>query len=251
MLAIGVRLFFWIYTNRTWEDALISVQHSENAALGLGLTHTPSDPPPLHGFTSPLSVLVPLLGDLVHVGYGLLLIKLVSALLGGVAVFLAYRICIHLQLPSALAFTAAAYIAFEHHQILWGMAGMETQIAIAAYLFSFRCFQQGTPLEKGVSLGLCMLARPDAAIWVGIACAFELWRCYQDRNFKPLAIVAGALLIVYGPWIIFTFAYYGSPIPNTIYAKSLGYRSFWARHRTGYQHNTTNRAEALHTSLPI
>ena len=66
VLAIAVRLFFWVYTNRTWEDALISVQHSENAAAGLGLTHTPSDGPPLHGFTSPLSVLVPLAGELVH-----------------------------------------------------------------------------------------------------------------------------------------------------------------------------------------
>ena len=227
-LAVAVRLFFWIYTNRTWEDALISVQHAENAALGLGLTHTPSNEPPLHGFTSPLSVLVPLLGDLVHVGYGLLLIKLVSALLGGVAVFLAYQICNNLKLPSALALTVGAYIAFEHHQILWGMAGMETQITIVAYLYSFRCFQQGTQLEKGMSLGLCMLARPDATVWVGIGCGFELWRAFKNQNLKRLGILAAGLLMVYAPWLIFTFAYYGSPVPNTIYAKSLGYRgSFW------------------------
>ena len=248
-LAVAVRLFFWIYTNRTWEDALISVQHSENAALGLGLTHTPSNEPPLHGFTSPLSVLVPLLGDLVHVGYGLFVIKLVSAVLGGAAVFLAYRICIHLQLPSALAFTAAAYMAFEHHQILWGMAGMETQIAIAAYLYSFRCFQQGTQLEKGMSLGLCMLARPDAMVWVAIGCAFELWRAFETRNLKPLGILAAGLLMVYGPWLIFTFAYYGSPVPNTIYAKSLGYRGLLLGRRPRTWITESTIIAAAHNSL--
>ncbi len=226
-LAVAVRLFFWIYTGRTWEDALITVQHAENAARGLGLTHTPSDEPPLHGFTSPLSVLVPLVGELLHPGFGLALIKLVSALLGGAAVFLGFQICSHLKLPPVLALTVAAYLAFEHHQILWGMAGMETQIAVVSYLYSFRCFQRGTQLQKGISLGLCLLARPDAVLWVGIACCFELWRTSKLRDFKLLVPLMTGLICVYGPWLIFTFAYYGSPIPNTIYAKALGYPGFW------------------------
>jgi len=228
-LAIAVRLFFWIYTDRTWEDALISLQHAENAARGLGLTYTPSNAPPLHGFTSPLSVLVPLVGELVHAGFGLALIKLVSALMGGVAVFLGFQICTHLKLPPVLALTVAAYLAFEHHQILWGMAGMETQLTVVAYLYSFRCFQRGTQLQKGVSLGLCLLARPDAVIWAGVACAFELRRVLKARDFKPLVPLISGLICLYGPWLIFTIAYYGNPIPNTIYAKSLGYPGFWTQ----------------------
>jgi hypothetical protein len=249
VLAIAVRLFFWIYTNRTWEDALISVQHSENAAAGLGLTHTPSDGPPLHGFTSPLSVLVPLVGDLIHIGFGLPLMKLVSALLGGVAVFLGFEICIYLQLPPALALTAAAYLAFEHHQILWGIAGMETQITIVAYLYSIWCLQRRSQLEKGISLGLCLLARPDAVVWVGIACAFELWRAFETRDLKPLGILAAGLLLIYGPWLIFTFAYYGSPIPNTIYAKSLGYRGLLLGRRPRSWMTESTILAAAHNSL--
>jgi hypothetical protein len=225
VLAISIRLFFWAYTNRVWEDALISVQHSENAALGLGLTHDPSHEPPLHGFTSPLSVLVPLIGDLLHVGYGLAVIKMLSALLGGLAVFLGFEICIRLKLPPALALTVAAYLAFEHHQILWGMAGMETQITVFAYLYSFWCFQRRAQLEKGISLGLCLLARPDAILWAGLAFAFELHRALKSGDLKPIRPLITGLVGVYGPWLIFTFAYYGSPIPNTIYAKSLAQRS--------------------------
>ncbi|HTW65513.1 MAG TPA: hypothetical protein VME17_12880 [Bryobacteraceae bacterium] len=244
VLAIAVRLFFWIYTQRTWEDALISVQHSENAAAGLGLTHTPSDEPPLHGFTSPLSVLVPLLGELLYRGFGLNFIKLVSALLGGVAVYLGFEICTYLKLPPILALTAAAYLAFEHHQILWGMAGMETEITIVAYLYSFWCFQRRSQLEKGISLGLCLLARPDAAIWVAIACSFELWRSWKAGTWKSMAPLVTGLVCVYGPWIIFTFAYYGSPIPNTVYAKSIGYGGFLPVFETALRQRQFARAAA-------
>src|SRR5690348_1755921 len=96
-IAIAIRLFFWFYTGRTWEDALITLQHAENAARGLGLTHTPGSPP-LHGFTSPISVLIPLVGEFLHPGFGLSLQKLVSALCGGISVWLGMRIAQRLSL---------------------------------------------------------------------------------------------------------------------------------------------------------
>jgi hypothetical protein len=227
--AVAIRLFYWIYTGRTWEDALITVLHSENAVRGLGLTHVQPGEPPLHGFTSPLSVLFPLLGDLLHPGFGLSFLKIVSALCGGIAAWLGARICLNLGLPHSLALTAAAFLAFEHHQIMWGMAGMETQLVAVAYLGSIYCLQRGTQWQKGWSLGFAMLARPDAAIWVGMACFVELWRSWKRREWRRLAPVAGGLLVLYGPWLVFTFLYYGSPVPNTIVAKSLGYSSVFAQ----------------------
>src|SRR5450759_193921 len=128
LLAIALRLFFWFYTGRTWEDALITLQHAENAARGLGLTHTPQSGAPLHGFTSPLSVLIPLAGELLHAGFGLPLLKLLSALLGGVSVWIGMRIAHRLGLAPALVILVGGFLAIEHHQILFGMAGMETQV---------------------------------------------------------------------------------------------------------------------------
>jgi len=227
--AVLIRLFFWIYTGRTWEDALITVLHSENAVRGLGLTHVKPGEPPLHGFTSPLSVLIPLLGDLLHIGFGLSLLKILSAFCGGVAVWLGARISANLGLPPALTLTVAAFLAFEHHQIMWGMAGMETQFVTVAYLYSIYCLQCGTQWQKGMSLGFAMLARPDAAIWVAIACGVELWRAWKVRSWRGLGPVLGGLTALYAPWLIFTFLYYGSPVPNTILAKALGYLSVSAQ----------------------
>ena len=226
--SVLIRLFFWHYTHRTWEDALITVLHSENAASGLGLTHLqPPGQPPLHGFTSPLSVLIPLVGDMVHVGWGLPFLKLVSALVAPIAVWLGARILQVVNVPPALALTAAAFLAFEHHQILWGMAGMETEVVTVSYLASIYALQRGTQWQKGLSLGFVMLARPDAAIWVAIFFAFEIWRSKKTGNWRSLLPVIGGLALLYAPWLIFTTLYYGSPIPNTIYAKSLGYPDFW------------------------
>jgi len=222
-------LFYWGYTGRTWEDALITVLHSENFVHGLGLTHVTPGEPPLHGFTSPLSVLIPLVGDLFHAGFGLLFLKFVSAVCGGVAVWLGAQICLELGLSPILALTAGAFLAFEHQQIMWGMAGMETEVVTVAYLFSIYCLQRGTQWQKGLSLGLIMLARPDAAIWVVIFLGIETWRAWKGGEWRRLLPVLSGLTLLYLPWLIFTFVYYGSPVPNTILAKSMGYTGVGAQ----------------------
>ncbi len=221
LLAAAIRVFFWAYTGRNWEDAFITVLHSENLVSGLGLTHYLGEgEPPLHGFTSPLSVLVPLVGDLVKVGFGLSFIKIVSVLAGSLTVLYAMAIAIHpkIKLPAPLAVMVMGYLAFEHHQILWGMAGMETQMTTLALIVSLYFAIAEKPAALGVSLGFCMLARPDFAFWAVIAGIYALLQ-YPRR----LPVIVGTALAVYLPWILFTVWYYGSPVPNTMVAKGLGY----------------------------
>jgi tetratricopeptide (TPR) repeat protein len=220
IIAVIIRFFFWGYTGRVWEDALITVLHSENFVSGLGLTHYHAGEPPLHGFTSPLSVLVPLLGDLIRVGFGLSFIKIVSAFAAGLTVLYVLAIAIHprIKLPAPLAVLAMGYAACEHHQILWGMAGMETQLVTLVLLMSMYYLIARRPIALGIALGLCMLARPDFAFWTVMAGLYVL--VTDPRGLPKVAIPA---LIVYLPWILFTTLYYGSPIPNTILAKGIGY----------------------------
>src|SRR3712207_4799692 len=67
--ALGARLAFWLISGRIWEDALITVTHARNAVQGIGLTHHPGEPL-THGFTSALSVLIPLVGEALVAGSG-------------------------------------------------------------------------------------------------------------------------------------------------------------------------------------
>jgi len=158
-IALGgclLRFFFWFYTGRVWGDASITVLHSENFSLGLGLTHHRPGYPPLHGFTSPLSVLVPLLAGVFHAGWGLPFQQIISALISMPTVLLAAAIALHrtFRLNFWLVVLLCAYLALEHHRILWGMAGMETQMAVFALFFAMYCAGKDGLCAVGASMTL-------------------------------------------------------------------------------------------------
>ena len=246
LAACLIRLFFWSYTGRTWEDALISVLHSENAASGLGLTHHHPGLPPLHGFTSPLSVLIPLAADLVHVGWGILFLKLVSALIAIPTILLAASIAGHriFHLNLWLVYLLCGYLAFEHHQILWGMAGMETQVVVFVLFLTLYTALEENFTALGISMALCLYARPDLALFL-IPVVLYIFVTKRSALLRTLAI-AGA---VYAPWLIFTTLYYGSPVPHTIIAKSLGY-TLWTSHTALFSHNFwSNTWELVHDHI--
>lgn len=95
---------------------------------------------------------------------------------------------------------------------------METQVAVAVLLLSLMLMLDRRPIACGVTLGLSVLVRPDFAIWSAIALAFVLLRSRQDAARAFLSA-----FITVAPWLTFATAYYGSPIPQTLIAKSISY----------------------------
>jgi hypothetical protein len=85
----------WVYTDRVWEDALITIAHARSAWAGLGLIHHPGEAAPVHGFTSALSVLIPLIGY--PLGLEMTLLRLSSVVGGALTVLLAYG-CARMEL---------------------------------------------------------------------------------------------------------------------------------------------------------
>src|SRR3954462_179742 len=91
VLAETVRIVFWAVTGRRYEDALITLTHAENAARGMGFVQHPQEGH-VHGFTSALSALIPLAGELVHHGAGMPTIKTVSLFAAAATIVYAYAI---------------------------------------------------------------------------------------------------------------------------------------------------------------
>jgi hypothetical protein len=213
-LAVLARLAFWLITDRVWEDALITVTHARNVVAGIGLTHHPGEPV-THGFTSAVSVLIPLAGELVVHGSGIFILRVASILAAIATIVLADRICQRLDLGRWPTTLVLVYLAVDQNHIFYGMAGMETQVAVAVLLWSIDAVMAGSVLRTGLSFGAAVLTRPDFLLWNGVA-TLELAARDWRRAVRVVAI--GALVVA--PWIVFTTVYYGSPIPNTILAKS-------------------------------
>ena len=217
VLAETVRIVFWAVTGRRYEDALITLTHAENAARGLGFIHHPQEGH-VQGFTSALSALIPLAGELVHHGAGLPTIQTVSLFAAGATIVYAYLIAQRLGLPAWPTFFLLAYLALDYDQIIYAMGGMETQIAVAVLLGGAFHVMRGDVNRAGFMLGLGVLARPDFVLWVIPA---VVWLFVRDRR---AAVRAGAIaLAVVLPWLIFTQAYYGTIVPHTLIAKSTGF----------------------------
>lgn len=217
------RLVFWLVTQRRFEDGLITITHARNAAHGLGLIHHPGEGH-VQGFTSAISVLIPLVGELVgnlfHKGGGFFAIRSVSLLAFVATMVYAYLLARRLGLARWPIFFVLAYLAFDYNQIFYGMAGMETQIAVAVLLAGVFHVMRGEWVLSGALLGLGLLSRPDFLFWAaaGIVAIF-----IRSRRGALRATIAGSAVVL--PWLIFTTAYYGSPVPNTIHAKADRYVS--------------------------
>jgi hypothetical protein len=212
---IAARVVFWVITDRRLDDALITLKFDRNVADGVGLVHNLGDGH-VHGFTSALSVLVPLPGELIAAGGGLFLIRLVSLAAFVLAAIYAYRICDELELGRWPTGFALAYLALDQIQVFFGMSGMESQIAVAVLLAGIYYVLVEDYAKSGVALGLAPLARPDFVLWLVPAYVFLLMR--NPSRALRAGVISAAIL---APWLIFTTLYYGSPIPNTVVAKSV------------------------------
>jgi hypothetical protein len=212
------RIVFWIVTDRRLDDALITIKFDKNLADGFGFVHNLGEGH-VQGFTSALSVLVPLPGELIAPGGGgFAVIRLVSLACFLAAMVYACRICGGLRLSRWPTRFVLAYLALDPLQVYFGVVGMETQIAVAVLLAGIFYVLTEDYTKSGVALGLAILARPDFVLWVGPALVYLLLR--NRRGAVRSASLAAAIV---APWVIFTTLYYGSPIPNTIIAKSAAF----------------------------
>ena len=212
--AVAARLVFWTTTNRMFEDGLTTITHARNVPLGLGLVHHAGEGN-VHGFTSAIGVLIPLAGELVHQGSGMLAMRVASLIAVCIALVYARLICRDLRLGAFPTAFVLAYLAFDQNMIFYGMSGMETQVAVTVILGGVYHVRRQDLVASGILLGLAPLARPEFVLWVAPALAY-----LALANLRRGIAAGGIAGAIVAPWIVFTTAYYGSPIPNTVVAKA-------------------------------
>ncbi|HUR29295.1 MAG TPA: hypothetical protein VM509_13995 [Planctomycetota bacterium] len=218
------------YTGEMWEDFLITFRHTENFMRGQGLVYHP--PERVHGFTSVLNTLLPapamLFSERMIVAFHFYLVCSLLVMAGGLAsLFRAMRERLgsspaELWSVSVLLALSVKVAAFSTNGQEGGLLVGFLGLGIAAAL---RFHERRQWVWFGLAAAGLLYTRPDALIYiVGLAwIAFRMFRS-PWKELGP-GFLRSALLcaLVYSPWLVFAWWYYGSPVPHTVMARSTGH----------------------------
>ncbi len=236
--AAAMSLLFALYTGHVWEDFYITFRSSKNLVAGQGLVFQPGER--VHSFTSPLGVLIPAAcswlagseGDLAAIW----LFRVANAATMAATAALLWKTARQLNLERIGIAALFGLFLLDGKIADFAMNGMETPVLLFFFVWTLWALLVGP--GKGWRLGLgfagLMWSRPDGFIFGGaLVAGFALfsWRrnpAFPWRSIGPWLARAGAIgTAIYLPWFLWAWAYYGSPIPNTIAAKGV---SFTAGH---------------------
>jgi arabinofuranosyltransferase len=213
-LALAARL---VPGERTVDDAYITFRYARNVVEGVGFVYNPGEH--VLGTTTPLYTLLMAGLALVTGSRDFPALALaVNALAGGLSVGLLYALGKQLNGHPAPAAAIALLWALSPHSVTFAIGGMETDLTIALLIAAAYTHVTNRPRAMAILSALALLARPDAAILLGL-----LWldlllarrRVPWHEGLIALAILA--------PWLIFGTLYFGSPITNSVSAKSAAY----------------------------
>jgi hypothetical protein len=232
----ALALAFAAFTQHAWEDYYITYRASKNLATGHGLVFTPGER--VHSFTSPFNVLIPAALSVMTGNNSdqlvLWLFRLLSAALlaaGAVLLFDTAQKNSLGRLPTALLL---GMFALDSKIVDFSINGQEVAFMmffLALALQSVTVRSNWTILKLGLAGAGLMWTRPDGFIYLGgVGVGFLLFNAgtpvglSRSGLFKVLLFAAAITTVIYLPWLLWAWNYYGSPVPHTIIAKGLASR---------------------------
>ncbi len=211
---------------RTVDDAYITFRYARNVVEGDGFVYNaPStgsggSGERVLGTTTPLYTLL-MAGLSLATGSRDFpaLALVVNALAGALSVGMLYLLGKRFAGHPAPAAAVALLWALAPFSVSFAIGGMETDLTIGLLIAAAYAYLAERPRALAVLSALALLARPDTAIFLGplwVGLTLEHRRIPWREGLIALAILA--------PWLIFGTLYFGSPLTNSVGAKSVAYR---------------------------
>jgi hypothetical protein len=199
------------------DDAYISYRYARNLVEGAGLVYNPGER--VEGYTNLCWTL--LVAAALALGREAEASAHALGLASGALLLLAVFAYARLALPRERAFTAAAAPALVLASTAfarWTTSGMETPLFTAAALAALAADAARRPALATAAACVATLTRPDGLLVAVVVFGADLWR---RRDRRALAGPLCFALLLAGH-TLFRVVYYGSPVPNTFYAKVPG-----------------------------
>lgn len=230
ILAGLVPMIYALFTGQIWEDFFITFKFSQNLCEGKGLVYEPGVR--VHGFTSPLGVLLPALGYLLtgcrsYLGaiWAFRLFCCIPAFVAGGLILIRLMSRETVSPRRAAAWAVGMLYVFEAKSAAFSVNGMETALMLLFLAWALDLTRRETPgkwLPMGIAWGGLMWTRPDSCIYVAVLVLAEYLFAAGNRRAVLLgaAKAAAVTTAIYLPWFIWAWFYYGTPVPHTITAKA-------------------------------
>lgn len=120
---------------------------------------------------------------------------------------------------------ACAYTAIHHAQSL-APAGLETALFVLLatsmlhLAMTMRCMRQAWLM--GFIGVICAMTRPDGGLFVAMGGLFVLYDAVKRRAPRLLLAYVLPFVVVFVPYLLWRYSFYGYWVPNTAFAKSAG-----------------------------
>jgi hypothetical protein len=206
------------------DDAFIAFRYADNFASGHGLVYNLGER--VEGYTSFMWVFLLGLGKMIALDT-----VLMSKLLGGAFALATFGVLLvsYWVLPRgnhAATAIAALLLATCGAFTPWIGSGMEVTLyaflALATLLSYLRALDSNCSPRRlaavGVLLALTVMSRPEGALLVLMIFSDSTFRSWRSRTWSILHLALPAA-IVYIPYFVWRYSYYGHLLPNTFYAK--------------------------------
>jgi hypothetical protein len=223
LIACLVPLGYARYTHHAWEDFFITFRHSQNLCEGKGLVYNPGER--VHGFTSPVGVLLPALGYWITGQHSYLhalwFFRILSSAAFALAGVLLWRVLgRQMSAPRVAQLFFALLYVLEAKSVAFSANGMETGFMLLFVAWGLSA--SSAAFVRGLCWAGLMWTRPDGCVFITVLAFVDL--VYSDGERRRLVwswlSSAAVCLAAYLPWLGWAWWYYGSPIPNTLLAKA-------------------------------
>ncbi len=216
LLALGLSLLFTISSFQIQtDDSFIFLAYARNLALGQGFTFNPGDH--VNGSTSALfpiliSIVAKIITSFAADPFVASARILQTAALTAVC-FFAARLLARMGAP--LGGCLFPFLFFASDLVPLGV-GMESFLVLALYLVTLDLYLEDRSTASSFFAGLLLLARPDSVLLLLPLLLHFVWT--KRRPPPSPALLAFAATVV--PWLIFSWWYFGSIVPETLAAKA-------------------------------
>jgi hypothetical protein len=195
------------------DDSWIHLQFARNLAAGAGFSYNAGHP--VSGSTAPLWTLLLGLGAAVA-GASLLMAKTLGVACGIAAALVVRRGAIDFGAAPSTALVAAVALLWTG-AFAWGvLSGMEVTFAALLVAVALLALARDATWTTAVAGALATLARPEAILVI------PLLVLARPLTVRRVAVFVGATAVVLAPFIAFSYATVGRPLPATAVAKIEG-----------------------------